>query len=79
MNKIINKNSPHPAKREHPKIKVELHPRNKHRERYNFKELIGSLPELAQFVKLNDYDDESIDFFNPNAVKMLNKARSKHF
>lgn len=66
-------------KKEHPKEKSELHPRNKHRERYNFKELIGSCPKLAPFVQLNKFDDLSIDFFDPDAVLMLNKALLKHF
>ena len=66
-------------KKEHPKEKSRLHPRNKHRERYDFKQLIVSCPELAPFVRMNDYDDESIDFFNPEAVKMLNRALLKHF
>lgn len=68
----------HP-KREHPKEKTRLHLRNKHRERYDFKQLIESCPELAQFVKLNIYDDKSIDFSNPEAVKMLNKALLKRY
>jgi 23S rRNA (adenine1618-N6)-methyltransferase len=66
-------------KKEHPKVKSGLHPRNKHRERYDFKQLIDSCPELSQFVELNDYKDETIDFFNPEAVKMLNKALLKHY
>ncbi len=66
-------------KKEHPKEKFKLHPRNKHRERYDFKELIGSCPDLAQYVTLNVYKDESIDFFNPDAVKMLNKALLLHY
>lgn len=61
-------------KKEHPKEKTRLHPRNRHRERYDFKQLINVCPELAPFVTLNKYDDESVDFFNPEAVKMLNKA-----
>ena len=65
-------------KREHPKLKSGLHPRNKHRERYDFKQLIDSCQELAQFVKLNIYNDESIDFSDPGAVKMLNKSLLKH-
>lgn len=66
-------------KREHPKIKSGLHPRNRHRERYDFKRLTESCPELAQYVKLNLYNDESVDFFNPEAVKILNKALLKHY
>ena len=66
-------------KKEHPKEKSELHPRNKHRQRYDFKQLIQSCPELAPFVSENKWQDLSIDFFNPEAVKMLNKALLKHF
>lgn len=68
-----------PQKREHPKEKSLLHPRNKHRERYDFKQLIATCPDLARYVVLNKFDDESIDFFDPEAVKMLNKALLKHF
>jgi len=68
-----------PKKKEHPKEKSKLHPRNKHRERYDFKQLIESCADLTPFVKLNLYNDESIDFANPEAVKMLNKALLKHY
>ncbi|WP_163717409.1 23S rRNA (adenine(1618)-N(6))-methyltransferase RlmF [Mangrovibacterium lignilyticum] len=61
-------------KKIHPTIKSKLHPRNKNRERYNFGQLIAVCPELKSFVKLNPYGDESIDFGNPKAVKILNKA-----
>lgn len=61
-------------KKKHPKEKAKLHPRNKNKERYNFKELVSRCPELVPFVKENIYGDESIDFANPDAVKMLNKA-----
>lgn len=66
-------------KKEHPKEKVSLHPRNRHRGRYDFKQLVESCPELAGFVRPNIYFDESIDFFDPEAVKMLNKALLKHY
>ncbi len=66
-------------KKKHPKVKSKLHPRSKHRGRYDFKQLIESSPELAQFVELNKYGDESIDFFNPEAVKALNKSLLKHY
>lgn len=61
-------------KKEISEEKTVLHPRNKHRNRYNFKELIESNPQLKPFVSQNEYKDYSIDFFNPNAVKALNKA-----
>lgn len=68
-----------PQKKSHSKEKTELHQRNKHRKRYNFKKLIESCSELKSFVKINNYGDESIDFFNPEAVKMLNEALLKHY
>jgi 23S rRNA (adenine1618-N6)-methyltransferase len=67
------------SKKEHPKEKSGLHPANKHRERYDFRTLVQTCPELALFVKMNPYGDESIDFFDPEAVKILNKALLKHF
>lgn len=59
--------------------KTLLHPRNKHRFRYDFPELIKSYPELKKHVAVNSYGDESIDFSDPAAVKSLNKALLKHF
>ena len=61
------------------KVKAELHVRNKHRERYDLDALVKSLPELKEYVILNKYDVESIDFANPAAVKALNKALLIHF
>lgn len=54
--------------------KKQLHPRNKHRSRYDFSLLVKSCPDLRDFVLINPYGDESIDFADPRAVKMLNKA-----
>ncbi|WP_266203595.1 23S rRNA (adenine(1618)-N(6))-methyltransferase RlmF [Pontibacter kalidii] len=68
-----------PKKKVHPKVKSALHPRSKHRERYNFEQLVASCPDLKPFVKLNEYQDESVDFFDPKAVKALNKALLAHF
>ena len=59
---------------EHPAVKPKIHPRSKHLGRYDFKQLIESNPDLAPFVRNNAYNDLSIDFSNPDAVKMLNKA-----
>lgn len=60
-------------------IKDKLHPRNPHRDLYDFKKLIVICPELAKFVAPNLYKNESIDFSNPMAVKTLNKALLKSF
>ncbi len=68
-----------PKKKNHPKQKSSFHSRNKHRERYNFKNLIGTCPELEPFIKLNKYGDESIDFSNASAVLMLNKSLLMHY
>jgi 23S rRNA (adenine1618-N6)-methyltransferase len=59
--------------------KENLHPRNLHRGMYDFKELIKNSPGLAAFVSLNQYQNESIDFSNPEAVKALNKGLLKCF
>ena len=66
-------------RKEPQQVKSELHPRNKHRQRYDFDLLKATSPELAEFVRPNDYGDESIDFFNPKAVKALNVALLKHY
>lgn len=59
--------------------KVILHPRNPHRFRYDFEKLIESSPELAEFVDVNEFNDKSVDFNNPEAVKALNRSLLKHF
>ncbi|MCR9835364.1 23S rRNA (adenine(1618)-N(6))-methyltransferase RlmF [Vibrio parahaemolyticus] len=51
-----------------------LHESNAHRGRYDFKKLIASEPALASFVIKNPKGEDSINFSDPNAVKMLNKA-----
>ena len=54
--------------------KTTLHPRNLHRFRYVFEQLISVCPELKSFVFINEHKVETIDFANPEAVKALNKA-----
>ena len=56
-----------------------LHPRNPHRARYDFDKLIQSCPELSPFVEKNPYGDLSVNFSDPAAVKMLNRALLSHF
>jgi 23S rRNA (adenine1618-N6)-methyltransferase len=59
--------------------KENLHPRNAHRQGYDFKQLIKAVPELRPFVNLNEHGIESINFSDADAVKMLNKALLKQF
>ncbi|SNS50937.1 23S rRNA m(6)A-1618 methyltransferase [Belliella buryatensis] len=66
-------------KRAQAPVKSRLHPRNKHRERYDFDLLTKTLPELKAYVFTNKYGDESIDFFDPEAVITLNKALLKQY
>lgn len=61
------------------KIKSTLHPSNPHRDRYDFPSLIKASPKLSEFVSVNKFGDESIDFFNPRAVIELNKALLKKY
>jgi len=62
-----------------PQEKTNLHPRNKNRERYDLTALIVAVPELAHHVKPNKYGDDSVDFSDPIAVKLLNKALLNHY
>ena len=59
--------------------KTSLHPRNAHRARYDFKQLVACSPELGLYVTTNRYQDESIDFADPAAVMALNRALLKFF
>lgn len=59
--------------------KGQLHPRNRHQGRYDFPALIETSPELTAFVIINPYGKESIDFANPAAVKVFNRALLKRF
>ena len=52
----------------------ELHTRNKHNGQYDFSLLTENYPPLRKFVLLNPLGIQTIDFFNPHAVKALNKA-----
>lgn len=55
-----------------------LHPRNRHRGRYDFRALVRCAPELAGFVRLNPAREQTIDFADPEAVRALNGALLKH-
>ena len=70
---------PRPPTAKPPAAKGLLHPRNRHQGRYDFPKLIQGSPELAQFVITNPYGKESIDFADPEAVKVFNGALLRQF
>jgi 23S rRNA (adenine1618-N6)-methyltransferase len=51
-----------------------LHPKNLHLKGYNFEVLHEVYPDLTQFVFVNNYGTQTINFADPNAVKALNTA-----
>lgn len=59
-------------------LKNNFHPRSKHQNAYCFNDLIKIYPTLEPFLFKNKMGKESIDFFNPIAVKALNKALLLH-
>ncbi len=61
------------------KEKDRLHHRNRNREPYDLEALKKAEPQLLQYIKLNKYGAESVDFANPKAVKFLNKALLNHY
>ena len=68
--------TPQPARAE---AKAVLHPRNRHTGRYDFSALIAGCPELAEHVIINPYGKQSIDFANPDAVRVFNRALLRQF
>jgi 23S rRNA (adenine1618-N6)-methyltransferase len=59
--------------------KTMLHPRNRHREGYDFAQLVADLPELAPFTTRNPKGQTTIDFQDSLAVRMLNRALLKTY
>lgn len=59
--------------------KDKLHPRSFHNKPYNFQELTLKVPELKQFIVKNREGVDTVQFANPKAVYLLNKALLLHF
>jgi 23S rRNA (adenine1618-N6)-methyltransferase len=61
--------------------KLSLHPRNRHRGRYDFAALAEALPALKRFLVANPFDanELTIAFADPAAVMALNAALLKVF
>lgn len=62
-----------------PAGKDQLHPRSRHRDRYDFAQLVRGSPALAAFVRVNEQAEAALDFADPAAVKALNQALLRHF
>ncbi len=60
------------------KPKASLHPNNPHQGRYDLPLLCKALPELSAHICQNPLGENTIDFSNPMAVKVLNKALLFH-
>jgi 23S rRNA (adenine1618-N6)-methyltransferase len=56
-----------------------LHPRNRHRDRYDFPALEQSSPALSAFLRPGPHGETTVDFADPMAVKALNQALLAHF
>lgn len=56
---------------------TKLHPRNQHREGYDFTRLVNQLPELEAFTHGSSEGQITIDFHDEQAVRALNKALLK--
>ncbi len=56
-----------------------LHPRNRHRSRYDMNALCLSCPPLQDYLVQTPAGEPSVNFADPQAVKMLNKALLAHF
>lgn len=59
--------------------KSTLHPRNKNRERYDLAAMVTEMSELAKFIVPNRLGEDSIDFAEPKAVKLLNQGLLSHY
>ena len=59
--------------------KTMLHPRNQHREGYDFERLVADTPELEASTISNPVGQTTIDFQDVGAVRMLNRALLKTY
>ena len=60
-------------------IKTNLHPRNQHKDGYDFVRLVAQLPELQAYTIRSPVGRTTIDFQNAQAVRMLNRALLKTY
>jgi 23S rRNA (adenine1618-N6)-methyltransferase len=68
-----------PGKKSQSGEKSRLHPRNRNREAYDLQALTQCVPALGAHVGPNKHGNDSVDFANPAAVKLLNQALLHHY
>lgn len=56
-----------------------LHARNKNKDRYDLNALVKVVPELKAYIIPNKLGEDSIDFSQRKAVKLLNQGLLKHY
>lgn len=56
------------------KVKSNLHPRNLHRNGYDFEFLVKETPSLEGHLFVNEYETITLDFSVPSSVRALNSA-----
>lgn len=56
-----------------------LHPKNLHKQGYDFSSLVRSYSQLAPYVKTNAHGNLAVEFADPMAVTALNAALLKHY
>ncbi len=59
--------------------KTSLHPANRNRKPYDLEKLKSDFPTVSQYISTNKYGNESIDYSDPKAVKVLNQALLKSY
>jgi 23S rRNA (adenine1618-N6)-methyltransferase len=59
--------------------KQSFHPRNLHQGRYDFQQLVKQCPGLETYLETNPKGELTVDFSEPQAVLLLNKALLKQF
>lgn len=74
---MSRKPAPKPAANTAPKSG--LHPRNPHRDRYDFDQLVAVEPSLQSFLRPTPKGELSLNFSDPGAVKALNRALLAQF
>ncbi len=56
-----------------------LHPRNRNQDRYDLAAMQQTMPAIAEYIQSNKNGEDSINFSDPRAVKMLNRALLHHY